>query len=196
MLSEASLTSFAERQSALKKQTKQTIGQIMLTTYHPVVKNVKQTLMQSSSFSTLLIFHSPYSALRIFHRTPRKCAQICKQPIMHIPNSFITSSQGADIAAFFTNLNMKTPYRALLVHFLGVSGSFSYAAPQLDQTPLKNSQRFTLRYKEYGEIRLIASCDRKRKLSNQQCLTFYLKEFIQLNETPCACPQGFCDFAY
>ena len=110
---------------------------------------------------------------------------------MHIPNSFIASSRGADIAAFFTNLNMKTPYRALLVHFLGVSGSFSYAAPQLDQTPLKNSQRFTLRYKEYGEIRLIASCDRKRKLSNQQCLTFYLKEFIQLNETPCACPQVF-----
>ena len=70
MLSEASLTSFAERQSALKKQTKQTIGQIMLTTYHPVVKNVKQTLMQSSSFSTLLIFHSPYSALRIFSTEP------------------------------------------------------------------------------------------------------------------------------
>ena len=43
--------SFAGRQSALKKQTKQTKGKIMpfVTTYHPGVKNLKQILMQKWS---------------------------------------------------------------------------------------------------------------------------------------------------
>ena len=43
--------SFAERQSALKKQTKQTKGKIMpfVTTYHPGVKNLTQILMQKWS---------------------------------------------------------------------------------------------------------------------------------------------------
>ena len=48
MLSEVS---FAGRQSALKKQTKQTKGKIMsfVTTYHLGVKNLKQILMQKWS---------------------------------------------------------------------------------------------------------------------------------------------------
>ena len=42
--------SFAERQSALKKQTKKTKGKITpLTAYHPGVKNLNQILLQQWS---------------------------------------------------------------------------------------------------------------------------------------------------
>ena len=58
--------SFAERQSALKKQTKQTKGKIMpfVTTYHPGVKNVKQILVQKWS----LIQNQPL--LKTIYKTP------------------------------------------------------------------------------------------------------------------------------
>ena len=58
--------SFAGRQSALKKQTKQTKGKIMpfVTTYHPGVKNLKQILMQKWS----LIQNQPL--LKTIYTTP------------------------------------------------------------------------------------------------------------------------------
>ena len=58
--------SFARRQSALKKQTKQNKGKIMLfvTTYHPGVKSLKQILMQKWS----LIQNQPL--LKTIYATP------------------------------------------------------------------------------------------------------------------------------
>lgn len=58
--------SFAERQTALKKQTKQTKCKIMpfVTTYHPGVKNLKQILMQHWS----LIQNQPL--LKTIYKTP------------------------------------------------------------------------------------------------------------------------------
>ena len=58
--------SFAGRQSALKKQTKQTKGKIMpfVTTYHPGVKDLKQILMQKWS----LIQNQPL--LKTIYTTP------------------------------------------------------------------------------------------------------------------------------
>ena len=58
--------SFAERQSALKKQTKQTKGKItpFVATYHPGVKNLKQILMQKWS----LIQNQPL--LKTIYKTP------------------------------------------------------------------------------------------------------------------------------
>ena len=61
-----SQVSYVGRQPSLKKQTKHTKGKIMpfVTTYHPGVKDLKQTLMQKWS----LIQNQPL--LKTIYRTP------------------------------------------------------------------------------------------------------------------------------
>ena len=76
-------------------------------------------------------------------------AKIYKMPIMQILNSFITSSQGPDIAAFLTQFGLDKP---LIVPCWYNSSAYQgfFASPwvrQLNQTPLTDCQRYNLRYK-------------------------------------------------
>ena len=76
MLSEVS---FAGRQSALKKQTKQTKGKMpFVTTYHPGVKNLKQILMQKwSLIQNKPLLKTIYTTPLILSYKKGNCSKIC-----------------------------------------------------------------------------------------------------------------------
>ena len=72
--------SFAGRQSALKKQTKQTKGKIMpfVTTYHPGVKILKQILMQKwSLIQTQPLLETIYTTPPIISYKKGNRSKIC-----------------------------------------------------------------------------------------------------------------------
>jgi len=68
--------SFAGRQSALKKQTKQTKGELMpfVTTCHPEVKNLKQILMIQNQPLLKTVYKTPPS---VYHTKEVNRSKTC-----------------------------------------------------------------------------------------------------------------------